>query len=554
MHILNKNLIKLSLGASVMLLGFTTVHADSANVGDIVQIASNAWAESNGYNLANHRNWQGTVVSKKQITRKSNSNYEYYVRYPNNYHNDHVLEQDLIKVSNVQSKYSTGQFVRLSGNAWAESNGYNLVNHRNWEGTIVSKKQIPRTSNSNYEYYVRYTNGSHNDHVLEQDLGTLPNTQSKFETGQSVSIASNAWAESNGYNLVNHRDWQGTVVSKTRIPHTSNSDYEYYVRYSDGSHNDHVLEQDLNMSLTPKQSQFSVGQYVQIASNAWAENNGYNLVNHRNWQGTIISKTQIPHTSNSDFEYYVSYPNGSHNDHVLEQDITTLPAVQSKFDVGSAVTIASNAWAENNGYNLVNHRNWQGTVVSKTRIPKNSNSNYEYYVRYTNGSHNDHVLEQDLITTNNNVTPTPTNSLKQVITPSVNTYGQPGLCLGYVDDAFHISYGRSYSAKIAANKAVAKGTMHYNTDFPQGVMVPVYWNLTNKSDGINYGHVAIWDGHGGFYWEGNYSSTPNHLTLSQINDILANKAPINGRYLGTDWQPAQLIGWSTTLEDTTIAK
>ena len=161
------------------------------------------------------------------------------------------------------------------------------------------------------------------------------------------------------------------------------------------------------------------------------------------------------------------------------------------------------------------------------------------------------MLEQDLMTTNNNVTPT--NSLKQVITPSVNTYGQPGLCLGYVDNAFRISSGRSYSAKISANKAVAKGTMHYNTDFPQGVMVPVYWNLTNKSDGINYGHIAIWDGHGGFYWEGNYSSTPNHLTLSQINDILANKAPINGRYLGSDWQPAQLIGWSTTLEDTTIA-
>ncbi|MCT3058428.1 SEC10/PgrA surface exclusion domain-containing protein [Leuconostoc citreum] len=143
---------------------------------------------------------------------------------------------------------------------------------------------------------------------------------------------------------------------------------------------------------------------------------------------------------------------------------------------------------------------------------------------------------------------------KQVIQPNVNVWGQPGLCLGYVDSAFGVHSGLSYSARIAATKAINNGTMHYSDQLPDGVMVPVYWDLVNKADGVNYGHVAIWDGHGGFYWEGNYNNTPNHLSWSEINDVFSGRRAINGAYIGSAWHPAKLIGWSESLENQTIVR
>ncbi|WP_100665210.1 hypothetical protein [Leuconostoc citreum] len=96
--------------------------------------------------------------------------------------------------------------------------------------------------------------------------------------------------------------------------------------------------------------------------------------------------------------------------------------------------------------------------------------------------------------------------------------------------------------------------MHYSDQLPDGVMVPVYWDLVNKADGVNYGHVAIWDGHGGFYWEGNYNNTPNHLSWSEINDVFSGRRAINGAYIGSAWHPAKLIGWSESLENQTIVR
>ena len=217
-------------------------------------------------------------------------------------------------------------------------------------------------------------------------------------------------------------------------------------------------------------------------------------------------------------------------------------------DQNSSSTNVASADQNSNSNNVVSQpssqqeTNQQSTPIVSNQPSKNSTSNSST----ANNANSNGAT--------NNSQPAPTsNVLHQVVAPNVNTFGQPGLCLGYVDNAFRISSGRSYSAKVSSNKAIQQGTMHFDGNFPEGVMVPVYWNLVNKSDGVNYGHIAIWDGHGGFYWEGNNNSTPNHLTLSEINDIFANKRPVNGRYLGTDWQPAQLIGWSTTLENTVIA-
>ncbi|WP_428833497.1 N-acetylmuramoyl-L-alanine amidase family protein [Leuconostoc falkenbergense] len=147
---------------------------------------------------------------------------------------------------------------------------------------------------------------------------------------------------------------------------------------------------------------------------------------------------------------------------------------------------------------------------------------------------------------------------QQVIAPTVNVAGWAGLCLKYVDDAFGISYSdgqRSYTARLSAQKAMNNQTMHYDNSFPKGVMVPVYWNLVNKEDGINYGHIAIWDGKSGFYWEStNGSKAPNHLTWDQINQIFAGKRKVNGSYLNSNWRSVSFIGWSETLENTRIVK
>ena len=147
---------------------------------------------------------------------------------------------------------------------------------------------------------------------------------------------------------------------------------------------------------------------------------------------------------------------------------------------------------------------------------------------------------------------------QQVIAPTVNVAGWAGLCLKYVDDAFGISYSdgqRSYTARLSAQKAMNNQTMHYDNSFPKGVMVPVYWNLVNKEDGGNYGHIAIWDGDSGFYWEStNGSQTPNHLTWDQINQIFAGKRKVNGSYLNNNWKNVSFIGWSETSENTRIVK
>ncbi|MFT8571083.1 MAG: NlpC/P60 family protein [Lentilactobacillus hilgardii] len=146
----------------------------------------------------------------------------------------------------------------------------------------------------------------------------------------------------------------------------------------------------------------------------------------------------------------------------------------------------------------------------------------------------------------------------QSVPVNINTPGWAGLCLKYVDDVFNISYNtgqRSPMARTAAQKAIYAGTMHKDTNFPKGVMVPVYWDLINKADGINYGHIAIWDGNGGFYWEStNGSSIPNHLTWDEIQQIFSGHRMVNGSYLSGNWSHASYIGWSETLEGVRIIK
>lgn len=84
-----------------------------------------------------------------------------------------------------RAKYQVGNTIRITGNAWQETNGYSLVSHRNWYGTVVSVKP-KKYSNSSWEYYIRYPNGYHNDHVAEQDVAI-----SSVDNNSNTSVSKN---------------------------------------------------------------------------------------------------------------------------------------------------------------------------------------------------------------------------------------------------------------------------------------------------------------------------------------------------------------------------
>ncbi|GAK31193.1 hypothetical protein WOSG25_080250 [Weissella oryzae SG25] len=350
-------------------------------VGNYVRVANFATNEANGADLTNHQGWSG-VVQSVSINNVSSSHYSYNVKYNDGSSNQQILEQDLSLVPPV---FSPGQTVQIKNSANVESNGYDLTNRRGWVGT-VKVVNVMNMYNSHYEYYIDYGNGIRSEHVLEQDLDLAP--QSTFKVGQTVEIKNTANIESNGYDLSSRRKWIGTVKSYTPM-NMYGSHYEYYVDYGDGQQSMHVLEQDLQIPTTPK---FTNGQTVQIKNSANIESNGYDLTNRRGWVGTIKSNS-VKNMYGSHYEYYVDYGDGQQSMHVLEQDLTS--AVEPKFAVGQQVKIKNVATAESNGYSLVNHRGWVGTV--KTRLIKNAaSSHYEYYIKYPNGEVNEHVLEQDL--------------------------------------------------------------------------------------------------------------------------------------------------------------
>ncbi|MCT4413624.1 mannosyl-glycoprotein endo-beta-N-acetylglucosamidase, partial [Leuconostoc pseudomesenteroides] len=104
---------------------------------------------------------------------------------------------------------------------------YTLVNRRNWVGTVVSAKPKAYASSA-WEYDIQYPNGVHSVHVAEQDVTTI--AAAKYSVGQTVKIASNAWSETNGYTLVNRRNWVGTVVSAKPKAYASSA-WEYDIQY-----------------------------------------------------------------------------------------------------------------------------------------------------------------------------------------------------------------------------------------------------------------------------------------------------------------------------------
>ncbi|MFT9267443.1 MAG: hypothetical protein ABF487_06790, partial [Oenococcus sp.] len=147
------------------------------------------------------------------------------------------------------------------------------------------------------------------------DTNEPPAIPSKFKVGDIVQISASAVSESNGYNLIPHRNWVGKVLSISTV--SNGSGYEYMVSFYDGEHNDHVLEQDLSRYADPV---FAIGDKVEIGSYAQTESNGYDLAPHRGWVGTVASQQPFS-GSHSLWEYKINFQNGYENDYVLEQDL-----------------------------------------------------------------------------------------------------------------------------------------------------------------------------------------------------------------------------------------
>ncbi|MBJ7649515.1 peptidoglycan recognition family protein [Weissella confusa] len=347
-------------------------------VGDKVQIANWAETESNGWDLKNRRTWVGTV----KTVILNDDGYEYRVDYGDGNWNEHVLEQDLQTAP--ATKYSADDVVQISSGAVSEANGWNVTSRRNWYG-IVNSVRIDNGSGSHYSYNVKFPNGEWNERVLEPDVKAAKGY--KFAKGATVQISPNATSETTGWNLADHRNWVGIVHSVT--PRSVKGDWEYWVTYPDGSRNEHVAERDLQQ---PAPAKYSAVQNVQITNGAVSESTGWNLKDHRGWIGTVKS-VKANNKASSHYEYWIDYPNGSRNEHVLEQDLQPAPA--PGFAVGQTVQIYSGATTESTGWNLKDHRNWIGTI--KSVKPVNiSNSKYEYWIEYPDGSRNEHVLEQDV--------------------------------------------------------------------------------------------------------------------------------------------------------------
>ncbi|MBJ7649514.1 glucosaminidase domain-containing protein [Weissella confusa] len=301
-----------------------------------------------------------------------------------------VKLKDLINSYDLESldftaKYKVGDVIKISNGAQSEATGWNIQNRRGWLG-IVKKVSSYDSVSSRFKYYIEFPNGEWNEQILEQDLTNA--TGNRYSLGQQIQISASATSESNGWNLVDHRNWIGTVESFK--PTTISGGWVYYVKYPDGSRNENVYEQDLK---TPSPAKYRVGQMAQVSSGAVSEAGGWNLKDHRNWIGTIKS-VKVNNLSNSHYEYWIDYPDGARNEHVLEQDLTN--PVAAKYKSGDTVQISNVANSEIDGWNLIDHRNWIGTVKS-VKVNNQSNSHYEYWIDYPNGARNEHVDERDLM-------------------------------------------------------------------------------------------------------------------------------------------------------------
>ena len=214
-------------------------------------------------------------------------------------------------------------------------------------------------------------------------------TDPKYKVGDKVQIASFALNEANGYDLTNRQNWIGTIKS-VKANSQSSSNYEYYIDYGNDVRSEHVLEQDIKAAPASK---YKAGDLLKVADFAISESNGYDLTNHRGWTG-VVKSVEINNAASSHYAYYLSFGDGSRNEHVLEQDV--VPSSDFKYKVGQTVMLSNYANVGGNGENLSGKRQWIGKITKIS--PKNQySSKFAYTVDWGNGQKSESVLEQDLV-------------------------------------------------------------------------------------------------------------------------------------------------------------
>ena len=227
--------------------------------------------------------------------------------------------------------------------------------------------------------------------LLEQVYNQMakPVAPAKYKVGDKVQIASFALNEANGYDLTNRQNWIGTIKS-VKANSQSSSNYEYYIDYGNDVRSEHVLEQDIKAAPASK---YKAGDLLKVADFAISESNGYDLTNHRGWTG-VVKSVEINNAASSHYAYYLSFGDGSRNEHVLEQDV--VPSSDFKYKVGQTVMLSNYANVGGNGENLSGKRQWIGKITKIS--PKNQySSKFAYTIDWGNGQKSESVLEQDLV-------------------------------------------------------------------------------------------------------------------------------------------------------------
>ncbi|MFT8916570.1 MAG: GH25 family lysozyme [Oenococcus sp.] len=138
--------------------------------------------------------------------------------------------------------YKKGDFVTVKDGQTKNAVGYDI---KGWVGQKIELVNI-RQVGDHWLYDGKVGNNPFNDLLASNITKWEQAPAPLFKVGDQVQISPKALKERNGYDLTPRRLKVGKVASVTKYPTKySRSWYEYDVHYADGTHNAHVLEQDL---------------------------------------------------------------------------------------------------------------------------------------------------------------------------------------------------------------------------------------------------------------------------------------------------------------------
>lgn len=367
-----------------------------------VQISSNAYLDLNRHNISKYSNQIATIIGSRHFNYAS-SHFVYQVKLSDGTILSDILEQDL-HIFKYSNKYANNQTVNLTGNAWSTSDNKRIDKYRGYVG-IITKVTYKKVSHSNYVYDIKLDDGTLIRNVLEQDLDTYSANRNMYANGAMVKISNNAWATATGDKTLNKQHgWYGKITKITRFS-GSYSHYMYTVTFTNNSHTENILEQDIkafgyvsdqvvNKDMVINSSNRSDGMYLNypapVPTSQWADST-------KNYNKKIVHATRLVKTNSGTSWYLVSVNNKSY--YIDSKGLKDYVAPKAKFTVNDQVAISNNAWANKSGQRITQYQNQNVTILSVSS-GHYSNSDYTYNVKLSNGVIITDILEQDLIKAN----------------------------------------------------------------------------------------------------------------------------------------------------------